>query len=400
MNTPHHHEWNHFNKMFQTFRRETKGFKDSDKLALLIEKNPSSLKLLGIVLGYPIFRFSELCGFDRDTFYRFSSGRYIPSKKSLLKISKVFIEELSEWYIPSEFTLKYRFFYWIKNKNKSDFFTPSAPTSKDLIKAYNELEVATNNFELVNQRSIQAVPRSTLVIRSLLGISQLDFARLLNISCKSAQDWEYCAVMPRKDAGLVAKEFSNLLSDMKKEGGLSVKHAIENYEIFRDPAKLWAKNFTIKDMQNRSLKMLKLSRRSNQEKKIKNVLIERGLDFIEQYPIISPEDLGGDVSMIVSDFALPSNEPKIIIEASGFPNIRGVITLAWKAYRLSKYRPNIIKICCINKIKCSRIKHEKGIKILSEAYDYVVENNDFNRLTDIISDNIGNNLKVESCSSS
>ena len=61
MNTPHHHEWNHFNKMFQTFRRETKGFKDSDKLALLIEKNPSSLKLLGIILGYPVFKFSEIC---------------------------------------------------------------------------------------------------------------------------------------------------------------------------------------------------------------------------------------------------------------------------------------------------------------------------------------------------
>ena len=140
--------------------------------------------------------------------------------------------------------------------------------------------------------------------------------------------------------------------------------------------------------------MLKLSRRSNQEKKIKNVLIERGFDFIEQYPIISPEDAGGDVSMIVSDFALPRNEPKIIIEASGFPNIRGVITLAWKAYRLSKYKPNIIKICFINKIKCSRIKHEKGLKILTEAYDFVVKNNDFNEVADIISNAKANYLAM------
>lgn len=388
MSTPHHHEWNRFKKMYVELRIKSDNFTNTEKLAIFIKKDLSSLKLLGIVLGYPVFKFSELCGFDRDTFYRYSSGKYNPRKETLLKISKKFIEELSEWYIPSENTLKYRFYYWIKNKGKSNFFVPSHPKRGDLIKAYKEFETATRNFRKINQRSVQSVPRSVLVIRHLLGVSQKKFAKLIGISYVSVQAWEYCASMPRKDARLIAKEFNGVLPDIRKSGKLCLRNALKNYDISKDPARIWAKYYSSKDMQDMSLKMLKLAPRSPQELKIRKILTEKKLNFIEQYAVISPVDSGGKVSMLVVDFALPKQSPLVIIEASNFPNIRGVIKLAWKAFRLSKYKPDIIKICFINEIRCSRMKHKKGVRILREAYDHVIENNNFNRLAEIITDKL------------
>ncbi len=224
-------------------------------------------------------------------------------------------------------------------------------------KLYREVQHKTKNFSIIEPELIWENPNYMKVFRMICGRSLAEMGNILNKTHATIAQYERGAIknIPIKEA----EKISHIISDELPQNK-SLENAIRNMHKFRE---LSNGGYV------QAFKRAEKAELTNQEKKIKEILEKKKIDFEPH------KTLDTSIGKLNFDFWLPDN--KIMIECTESVSKHKAESLGFRALKLK------------DKIKCKAIavipsNVSDGIMRRLCDYDYVVFSTDLSKLENIV----------------
>lgn len=258
-----------------------------------------------------------------------------------------------------------------------------------IVDLFRELKSSTNNFKDISPEIIRNNPSIVIILRVLLGKSQIDFSKLCNCGKSTISMWENCLSKPH------GEKLTNIISIIKNimsSSDISEERIIKSFRDLKDKQKSVLinnatrtnKKLSFKERQIRSINGILGHQKTEDEILISKILTDNNIKFSEQFTIINPGITRAGSCTV--DFLITHKEQVIILETTTLnlktKKLDRAIRLAHRSFRIKKHFPTIKTVCFI---RTNLEYNHKALHVLMEAFDKIIIN-DISKIVKIINE--------------